>query len=126
MFTSMIIATAKNFTQGNVDKNGKAPVILNVLAGQCPNRTVISGTVAEREGLEVGKSYLIQVRETKTDTKHGRQFVFSKAGELSPMDILSAVTQLGNAEIFDITGATSDDEVRGVGVEIPEEEIEEA
>ena len=105
MFNSMIIATAKPYTQGTADKHGKNPVILNVLAGTCPNRTVLSGTVAEREGIEVGKSYLFQVRETATDPKHGRQFVYSKAGEVSTMEILTAADKLGDASIFDVNGA---------------------
>lgn len=119
MFNSLIIATAKEFTQGNADKHGKSPVILNVLAGKCPNRTVLSGTIAEREGFTVGKSYLVQVREIEADAKYGRQFIFSKAGDVSTMDILTANAQLGDAKIFNVDG--SDSATNNINVEVPED-----
>lgn len=102
MFNSIVLATAKEFTQGTEDKNGLMPVMLNVLAGKAPNRNVISGTVADNEGIEKGKTYLIQVRETAKDEEFGRQFVFSKVAEPSTLEIVQSLGTLGEAQIFNI------------------------
>jgi len=98
----MIIASVNDFTKGALDKNGKQPVILNVVAGSCPNRNVISGTVAENLGIEVGKSYLFSVREGEPDATYGRQFVYSKLKELNALELVQAAKELGKAEIFDV------------------------
>ena len=101
MFNSLVLATVSTFN-GKVDKNGKTPIILNVLAGKCPNRNVISGTIAERMNLKVGKSYLFQVREVEADEQYGRQFVYIVTGEATIMDILTGSTTLGQPEIFSV------------------------
>ena len=100
MFNSLVLATVSTFN-GNVDKNGKTPIILNILAGKCPNRNVLSGTIAERMNLKVGKSYLFQVREIDSN-EFGRQFVYTVAGEATIMDILTGSTTLGQPEIFSV------------------------
>ena len=102
MFTSMIIASVNPFTQGEVDKNGKAPVILNVVAGKCPNRNVLSGTIAESMGIETGKTYLLSVREGEPDPTYGRRFVYSNLKALDALEIVSAAPTIGPAEIFDV------------------------
>lgn len=102
MFTSLIAATVSKFN-GKADKNGKDPVILVVLAGKCPNRNVISGTVAENIEIETGKSYLFQVREAEESDDYGRQFVFTKAETLDAKGILESSKILGKAEVFDVT-----------------------
>ena len=101
MLNEKIAVTVKTF-QGNADKNGMEPVYLNVLAGKCPNRNVLSGTIAEREGLEVGKSYLMQVREIEAN-EYGRQFTFSKIGELSALDVLDIEARLSSPVIIDVS-----------------------
>lgn len=98
----MIVASVNSFTKGTVDKNGKQPVILNVVAGKCPNRNVLSGTVAENIGLEIGKTYLLSYREGEADATYGRQFVYSKLSELRGTEIIQSSKELGNAEIFDV------------------------
>lgn len=106
-FNGMIVAAVNDFTQGKADKNGKAPVILNVVAGNFPNRNVISGTVAENIGLEKGKTYLLSVREGEAHPTHGRQFVYSKLKELSAEEIMKAPEMLGKANIFDVSAPVS-------------------
>jgi len=100
MFTSIIVATASQF-QGEADKNGKSPVFLNIISGKCPNRNVLSGTVAENIGLEIGKSYLLQVREIEADTTYGRRFTYAKLAEMGALEILQAQSLAGKAELFD-------------------------
>lgn len=102
MFNGLIIASVNPFTQGALDKNGKQPVILNVVAGKCPNRNVLSGTVAERAGLETGKTYLISCREGEEDVTYGRRFVFSPLKEMDAMEIIAGVGSLGTASIFPV------------------------
>ena len=101
----MIVASVNMFTKGSLDKNGKQPVILNVVAGKCPNRNVISGTVAESLGLEAGKTYLLSYREGEADATYGRQFVYSKLSELRGTEIIQSSKELGNAEIFDVAAS---------------------
>jgi hypothetical protein len=102
MFTSMIAAAVGKFTKGSADKNGKDPIILSVLAGRCPNRNVLSGTIADNNNIEVGKSYMFQVREVEPSDEYGRQFVFTKVGELSAMEVLDIAEKLGPAILFDV------------------------
>jgi len=97
-FNSIVAASVNNFN-GNLDKNGKNPVILNVIAGKFPNRNVLAGTIAENLGIEVGKSYLFSVREVESN-EHGRQFIYSKLKELSAMEIVDTFKNLGQAEMF--------------------------
>lgn len=102
MFISTIIASVNRFNQGSTDKNGKEPVILNVVSGKCPNRNVISGTVAESMGIEVGKTYLFHVREGEPDAQYGRRFVFSSLKEMSALEIIQGQALLGASEVFDV------------------------
>jgi hypothetical protein len=124
----MFLCTAKQFNkidestgEVKVDKNGLPSVLLNVLAGKAPNRNIISGTIADREGFEIGKSYLVSFNEREADEEHGRQFNFTKVGEASIMDVLQAKAQLGDAVIVSVDGTSTD----GEGTpETKEEEIE--
>ena len=102
MFTGIVLASVNEFTNGALDKNGKQPVILNIVAGKSPNRNVLSGTVAERAGFEVGKTYLASVREVEAN-EYGRQFVWNKLSEATVIDIIKGQKELGNAQIFDVS-----------------------
>lgn len=106
MFNGLIIATVRPFA-GTADKNGLEPKILNVLGGKCPNRTVLSGTIAENLGLKDNQSFMLQVRETETSDKYGRQFQYTVVKELSAMEVLHTVKELGNAQIFSVDGTTT-------------------
>lgn len=101
-FNGLIIASVNDFTKGNLDKNGQSPVILNVIGGKCPNRNVLSGTIAKSMGIEVGKTYLLQVREVEASETYGRQFVYSKLKELDAMEIIDASAKVGATMIFDV------------------------
>lgn len=99
----LCIVTANTFGAESLDKNGKQAIILVPVAGKIPNRNVISGTIAERAGLEAGKSYLVSVNETDKSEKFGRQFQFNKVSECSVMDIVNSVSLLGEGGVYDVT-----------------------
>ena len=101
MFNSFIVASVAIFKQGDLDKNGKEPVILVPIAGTCPNRNVLSGTVAENMGIETGKTYLFSVREAESDPEYGRRFVFTNVNELSGAETLDVCLKLGPAVMLD-------------------------
>lgn len=105
MFNSIIIASVNAYTQGTPDKNGKAPIILNIVSGECPNRNVLSGTVAESLGIETGKTYMFSVREVEAN-EYGRQFVYGLLSELRGIEILQASKELGPAKVFSVDSKT--------------------
>lgn len=123
MFNEIILASVNSFNQGTPDKNGKMPVILNVIAGKSPNRLVLSGTVAESIGLVVGKSFLMQVREVEADAQYGRQFNHQVLSEVtSALDLIKASKELGTAQVFSIdaegdAGSTANGESMTVGTQ---------
>ena len=110
-FESKIIVSVELFNRkdenGNLvlDKNDKQPVMLRVLAGKCPNRNVISGTVAENSKFESGKRYFVQVQEVEEDATNGRQFRFINLGEVSLMECLQGEKELGKPEMIAINKA---------------------
>lgn len=101
MFNTMIVAAVTGFSGTTTpDKNGNFPVMLQCIAGQMPNRNVLSGTVAERAGFEVGKTYLVNVREVGYDEVFGPDYTYIKIAELSTgLDIVRAAKELGEAKI---------------------------
>ena len=101
MLNELIIAGVNNFTSGKSDKNGKEPIILNVVAGKFPNRNVLSGTVAENLGVQVGKSYIFQVREVESNA-YGRQFVYTVVSEINGLDLIKATKELGMAQMIEV------------------------
>lgn len=110
MYLSNFVALAQPFSKLNPetgkvelvkDKNGKQSILLNVQAGKSVNRTVVSGTVAEQKGFEIGKFYYVEIRE-KEANDFGRQFNINKLAEISFMDALKAKAELGEAEILNI------------------------
>ena len=121
MFNSIVVASVSQLRIGttlksgktvSADSNGKAPYILNVVAGKFPNRNILSGTVAEGDSLklESGKTYLLQVRETET-TEFGRQFTLTKIQDItSALEIAKACTELGTAELINVNITTSNSE----------------
>lgn len=116
----MCLINATAFNSGKLDKNGESPVLLNVLAGKAPNRTVVSGTVAKRNGFELGKMYIVQITEGKEDEQYGRQFNINKIAEVSVVEMFSAITSLGKAEIFAVEGTSAEVE-ETVAIEIQDE-----
>jgi len=82
------------------DKNQVPSIMLQCIAGKMPNRNVLAGTLGERLGIEVGKTYLMQVRERGYDQVFGRDFQWIKVDELHGVDILNACNVLGPPEII--------------------------
>lgn len=106
-FNSLFVGTVRQFNgsteePATPDKNGKMPVIINVVAGRAPNTRVLSGTVAERAGMQVGKSYLVNSTEGEPDEEYGRRFTFDATKELDAMEIINAVDKLGTAQVIDV------------------------
>lgn len=113
----MFVATVVQFLGSNEDPaepdtHGKMPVLLNVVAGKCPNARVLSGTVAERNGFVVGKCYLTSVSETEPrdyedeesgDTVTTRNFNYSAVAEAGFSEILQAKKELGDPILVDVT-----------------------
>lgn len=116
----MAAVSAAQFN-GNPDKNGKLPVILRPFAGKCPNKFVISGTVAETEGIQVGKSYLVNILEREESAEYGRQFQYQKLNELTALESASIVGSLGNAIILNVLEEETIPAVETVGA-IPAEQ----
>lgn len=104
MLNTMIVAAITNFSGTTTpDKNGQAPIMLQCIAGSMPNRNVLSGTVAQRAGFEVGKTYLVNVRENGFDEVFGTDFTFIKIMELTTgLDVVRAAKELGDANIIRI------------------------
>lgn len=102
---TMIVASVTNFSGTTTpDKNGETPVMIQCIAGQMPNRNVLSGTVAMRAGFEVGKTYLVNVRETGYDDIFGPDFTFIKVMELNNgLDIVRAAKELGEPRVLFVT-----------------------
>jgi len=102
MYNEMIVAAVTNFSGTTTpDKNGEAPVMLQCIAGKMPNRNVLSGTVAMRAGFEVGKTYLVNIREQGFDTTYGPDYTYIKIQELvTGLDIIQACKALGEPQVF--------------------------
>lgn len=72
------------------DKNGFAPVILSAHNGTLPEKArVISGTVAQRAGMQVGHNYAVKVSLVKIDDQYGEQYQYEVIGELSTMEVIT-------------------------------------
>lgn len=104
MFTSKIVGTITPFSgTTTADKNGADSVMVQCIAGKMPNRNVISGTVAQRNGLEVGKTYLLIVREAGVHAIHGPQYDFLKVKELTEgIDIVDTCIAIGDPVIVNV------------------------
>lgn len=111
MFNEIVLVIVSKFTpkEGNhFDKNGKQNVFLQPVAGKIPDTAmVLSGTVAEAAGIEIGKTLLIMVNEKKPDPVYGRQFSHVKLHELDGSNILSSRKELGSPTVVN-TGVSQD------------------
>lgn len=125
--TFIFAATVKQFQGSNerpaeADKNDLMPVILDVIAGSCPNVRVLSGTVAARGGMAVGEGYLIKAVETgAVYEKEGSdevvpQYNFSTMGRpLSIIDTFLAIEKLGEPRVVEVVRNTDEDEAKDNG-----------
>lgn len=104
--TTVFLGTVKAFQGSNErpaedDKNGLSPVIIDVAAGECPNKRVLSGTVAARAGMVVGKAYLMKAEERDAD-EYGRQFSFATIAEVNALEVLGAIAQFGKPRLIEV------------------------
>jgi hypothetical protein len=107
MNTVLVKAVLFNSTsKSTIDKNGKQAIMLIPIAGKVPNRNVIAGTLAEREGFVAGNTYLAQYRQTESNA-YGVQYQWTKLSEVNPLEIVALQSTLGNAEIFQVKSSTS-------------------
>lgn len=104
MINEMIVGAITPFSGTiSTDKNGENPVMIQCIAGKMPNRNVISGTVAKRLGVEIGHTYLLQIREQGKDKQFGLDFTFIKIRELTTgKDIIEASKELGEPRVITI------------------------
>ena len=103
MKTSIFLATVSMYNSNSAtsDKNGLMPMLLDVVAGKCPKKRVLAGTIASNMGLEEGNTYLFKFTQLEDDTVHGSQYSFTKISPVTDvMQILSATTQLGDATLI--------------------------
>lgn len=101
-FNEIALVVATTFSNGNLDKNGLEPMLLKCIAGKSVNKSILSGTIAERSGFEPNKSYLVSIIEKDSDEVYGRQFDFTNLGELNGIDLIKAKKELGNALIMNV------------------------
>lgn len=85
-----------------VNKNGVPSVMLQCIAGKIPNKNTIDGTVAQRSGFVIGKTYLAQVRERGFDLVYGRDFTWIALQELTSLEVIQAKKELGEPVIIDV------------------------
>ncbi len=101
-FNGIVAATVSQFNSGKADKNGLMPVILIPVAGRIPNRNVLSGTVADNMGVEIGSTYLFKITEVEPDKEYGRRFTYTPLSKLGVLEILEAQQKLGDGIIFSV------------------------
>lgn len=78
------------------DKNGFAPVLLSAHNGTLPEKgRVISGTVAQRAGMQVGHNYAVKVTLVGIDDQYGEQYQYEVIGELSTMEVITGTFKPG-------------------------------
>jgi len=96
MFSAIV-----NSFNGKSDKNGNFPVILSVISGKCPQKRVISGTIAGNSSMEIGKTYLFEYTEGEEHPQYGKQYNFTKVSEpLKALEIIQVAKELGRPEVF--------------------------
>jgi len=79
--------------QPKLDKHDKESVYLEPIWGQFPeHRNVVSGTIAERQGLKVGKLYQIMAIEKEEHPQFGRQFEFKMIREIDSLELIGKDT----------------------------------
>lgn len=103
MKNQMFLAVVSTFNgkTAKPNKHGLDPLILEVIAGSCPVKRVVDGSVAKNAKLEAGTTCMIKWSEDEMDEEYGSQYIFTKLMEVScPMDILNISEKLGNADLF--------------------------
>ena len=88
------------------DKHGEDPLYMSLMAGTMPNRNILNGTIAKREGIVAGNRYLVHIVEGKLDKEYGRQFGVTMLEEVvGTAGLFEAKVALGKAETLFIPKA---------------------
>lgn len=117
-FNEMAVVTVSVFGRESLDKNGLQAVYLTPLGGRFPeDSNTISGTVAERAGLHVGNTYLVNITEGETN-EYGRQFQFQVLDHLKGLSILQTAKEIGKVTIVSVKEKVRED------VKTPETNVE--
>jgi hypothetical protein len=84
-----VFNTRKDGSIVQPDKAGFMPLYMTVISGgELPeNAKILNGTIAENQGMVVGKVYAITVNELESDPIHGEQFEVQNMMELGFKDI---------------------------------------
>ena len=109
--TGLAVVAISNFQgkDAQADINGMNPIYLTPIAGRCPNRNVLSGTIAKSAGLEEGKSYLAKWTKLEDDPEYGVQYGWTKVQEITnPLDVINAEEKLGPGLIFNADSASQE------------------
>lgn len=109
--TGLAVVAVSQFQgeSAEADKNGLNPVYLTPIAGRCPNRNVLAGTVAKSAGFEEGKSYLAKWTRLEDDPEYGVQYGWTKVNEISdPLLVIGAEEKLGPGLIFNADSASQE------------------
>lgn len=110
--TGLAIVAVSQFQgkEAQADVNGLNPIYLTPIAGRCPNRNVLSGTVAKSAGFEEGKSYLAKWTRLEDDPDYGVQYGWTKVQEISdPLAVINAEEKLGAGLIFNADSSTHEE-----------------
>lgn len=91
-----------------VDKNGKLPIMLTLLSGECPvahsshKGQLLSGTIAERLKIEAGKTFFLSITSEEDET-YCATFQYSVlASNMSPLDIIKTQKELGSPRVVNV------------------------
>lgn len=108
-FNSIAIVNVVSWNSKEADKNGEMPILLKALAGKSINKSILAGTIAKSSGFELNKSYMVQIAEGKPSDEYGRQFNFTNLGEVSGLELIKAIKELGNPVIANVTETVVED-----------------
>jgi hypothetical protein len=94
-FSAMCVVLVTEFRGStSLDVNNKPSVMLQVASGEFPqNRTVLSGTVAEMSGFEVGKAYQARVHFRGIHKVYGDDYVWTNFGEITEKSEIAKIAK---------------------------------
>jgi hypothetical protein len=87
-------------SNGKADKNGLESLILDAVAGKVPKNRVMSGTIADRQGFEPNKAYMISIEQLPSN-EYGEQFRFTNLGQLNGLELMKTCKELGKGIVVE-------------------------
>lgn len=106
-------------TNGRADKNGLESIILDAIAGSVPDKRVLSGTIADREGFSPNNSYMVAIEELPSN-EYGRQFRFKNLGQLSGLELMRTCKELGKAITVKVDAEPKEEGVKAFSNVVPD------